>query len=278
MGVGIDEKSLLTILGKWDTNQLKSFRLATPNFFVEDEKLFEKLIEDQLNKQKREFSRFAKALTLWTIHPWERDARLINEALINDTKSYNVIIEITCTRSSEELLGARKAYHSLFKHSIEEDVAYYITTDECKLFVALVSAYRYEGPKVDQELMKSEAKTVYKALKNVDGKNPIVDDELVMILSMRSKLHIMSLIEYYQEKSGNPIDEVLQASMGKEADENAREGLTRVIITRTHIDMKTIKEEYHKKYGNTLSERIKIVANGNYKDFLLTLITREEAT
>jgi annexin A13 len=60
------------------------------------------------------------------MHPWERDARLAKEALKKGPSSYGVLIEIACTRSSEELLGARKAYHSLFDHSIEEDVASHI--------------------------------------------------------------------------------------------------------------------------------------------------------
>lgn len=66
------------------------------------------------------------AVVLWSMHPWERDARLAKEALKKGPSSYNVLIEIACTRSSEELLGARKAYHSLFDHSIEEDVASHI--------------------------------------------------------------------------------------------------------------------------------------------------------
>lgn len=58
------------------------------------------------------------------MHPWERDARLMRDAVIDGSKSYNVVVEIACTRSSEELLGARRAYHSIFDRSIEEDVAY----------------------------------------------------------------------------------------------------------------------------------------------------------
>ena len=56
------------------------------------------------------------------MHPWERDARLINDALNDGPKSYNVLVEIGCTRKSDELLGVRKAYHSLYECSIEEDV------------------------------------------------------------------------------------------------------------------------------------------------------------
>lgn len=60
------------------------------------------------------------------MHPWERDARLVKEALKKGISAYGVLIEISCTRSSDELLGARKAYHALFDHSIEEDVASHI--------------------------------------------------------------------------------------------------------------------------------------------------------
>ena len=67
------------------------------------------------------------------MHPWERDARLINEALNDGPKSYNVLVEIGCTRKSDELLGARKAYHSLYEPSIEEDVASLVTGVERKV-------------------------------------------------------------------------------------------------------------------------------------------------
>lgn len=66
---------------------------------------------------------------LWTMHPWERDARLLKEALYKGPQ-HNVLVEIACTRSSEELLGARRAYHSLFNHSIEEDVGFHVHTPE----------------------------------------------------------------------------------------------------------------------------------------------------
>ena len=67
------------------------------------------------------------------MHPWERDARLINEALKDGPKSYNVLVEIACTRFSDELLGARRAYHSLYDCSIEEDVASLVTGVERKV-------------------------------------------------------------------------------------------------------------------------------------------------
>ena len=57
------------------------------------------------------------------MHPWERDARMARKALDGHPQAYGLLIELACTRSSDELLGARKAYQSLYGESIEEDVA-----------------------------------------------------------------------------------------------------------------------------------------------------------
>ena len=70
--------------------------------------------------------------------------------------------------------------------------------------------------------------------------------------------------------------QVLDEAINPAADENTKEGLTRVIVTRADVDMKAIKEEYHKQNGITLIEKIEHMANGNFKDFLLTWLARGE--
>ncbi|XP_058766565.1 annexin D4 [Vicia villosa] len=297
-GHGVDEKSLATILGKWDPVERETYRKKTSPFFVEDhDRKFQKWNDHHVRLLKHEFVRFKNAVVLWSMHPWERDARLAKEALKKGPSSYNVLIEIACTRSSEELLGARKAYHSLFDHSIEEDVASHIHGIDRKLLVALVSAYRYEGTKVKDDTAKSEAKTLSNAIKN-DQKKPIVeDDEVIRILSTRSKLHLQAVSKHYKEISGKNLEEdlddlrfketvqclctpqvyfskVLDASLKIDVDKNVKKSLTRVVITRADIDMKEIKTEYQKLYGVSLPHKIEETAKGNYKDFLLTLITR----
>lgn len=68
------------------------------------------------------------------MHPWERDARLAHEAVTKGPQAYGLLIEIACTRSSLDLLGARIAYQSLFDQSIE-DVASRIECIERKVSV-----------------------------------------------------------------------------------------------------------------------------------------------
>ena len=78
----------------------------------------------------------------------------------------------------------------------------------CQLLVSLVSAYRYEGPRVREDVAKSEANELHQAIKNAGKKFPVEDDEVVRILSTRSKLHIKSVYKHYKELFGTYLDQV----------------------------------------------------------------------
>ncbi|KAK9123230.1 hypothetical protein Sjap_012832 [Stephania japonica] len=296
-GLGVDEKSIVDIAQKWNSEHKSSFRKESPHFSKHQHHSFEHWHGHWVNAIHREFLRFKEAVVLWTMHPWERDARLVREALIN--KTYHVIIEIACTRSAEELLGARRAYHSLFHHSIEEDVAFdqHISIHFRNLLVPLVSAYRYEGSYVNEEAAKSEAKILGKIIRT--DKKAIDSEEIVRIVGTRSKTHLKVVFKHYKEIHGKTIDEdlqnepslrdtilclispetyfskVLEAGLVDGADEVAKEGLIRVIVTRAHDhDMKEIKAEYQKKYGVPLPQKIKEKTHGSFKEFLVTLVEK----
>lgn len=68
----------------------------------------------------------------------------------------------------------------------------------------------------------------------------------------------------------------LEESLRSRADDTARAAVNRMIVTQAEDNMKQIKEDYHSKYGVTLAERIEEVANGGYKDFLLTLVAKTD--
>ncbi|CAH9118337.1 unnamed protein product [Cuscuta europaea] len=299
-GLGVDEKAFVSILGRWDPKQRQFYRKNNHEFFRDDERQFERWGEHHVLQLRQEFLRLKDAVVLYTLHPWERDARLLKEALVKGPQ-LDLLIETTCTRPSDELLGARRAYHSLFEHSIEEDIAFHIKSPERKLLVALVSSYRYEGPKVHEDVAKSEAKVLVNALKTADESKSLVgDEEIVRILATRSKLHLMSVYKYYKDFTGNFLDEdlngrwalkqtvqclcapqvyfskILDVSLRMGVEEAARDAVTRVIVTRADEDMKHIKQEYQRKYGVSLSDKIEEVGNGSYKDFLLTLVAKAE--
>ena len=69
-----------------------------------------------------------------------------------------------------------------------------------------MSSYRYEGAKVNEDLAKSEAKMFANAL--AKKTNLIEDEDIVRILSIRSKHHLKAIYSHYKEMTGNFLDEV----------------------------------------------------------------------
>lgn len=70
-----------------------------------------------------------RLVLLWTLDPAERDAFLANEMTKRRTSINQVLVEIACARSSNQLLQAKQAYHTCYKKSLEEDVAHHTTGD-----------------------------------------------------------------------------------------------------------------------------------------------------
>ncbi|GLT88557.1 hypothetical protein SLE2022_065770 [Rubroshorea leprosula] len=298
-GHGVEENSLISILGKSHPEHRRGFRKNRSQFFLQDERQFERWNDVYVELLEQEFLRFKDAVVLWIMHPWERDARLIKEALVEGRHQYGVIVEVACTRSAEELLGARRAYHSLFDHSVEEDVATHMHGSLRKLLVALVSAYRYEGQTVKQDEEKSDATKLSHAIKSANKHKPIEDEEVVRILTTRSKLHLKEVFQHYNHICGKSIIEdlagdnflleetveclytphtyfakVLDSALKIDADKNAKKAVTRVIVSRADTDIKEINEKYHKQFGVSLEKKIKDTAKGNYRDFLLSLLAK----
>ncbi|KAH0889715.1 hypothetical protein HID58_052144 [Brassica napus] len=166
------------------------------------------------------------------------------------------------------------------------------------LLVGLVSAYRYEGKEVKESSAKSDAKILAEAVAS-SGEGAIENDEVVRILSTRSKLHLEHLYKHFNQIQGSDLlggvsesslineallcllkpsvyfSKILNASLNKDADKGTKKWLTRVFVTRAdHGDMKEIAEEYNQLYGEPLAQTIQEKIKGNYRDFLLTLLSK----
>jgi hypothetical protein len=64
-----------------------------------------------------------RAVYHWMLDPNERQAVMANAAAECIQEEYPVLVEIACANSSAELVAVKKAYHALYRRSLEEDVA-----------------------------------------------------------------------------------------------------------------------------------------------------------
>jgi annexin D len=76
--------------------------------------------------------------------------------------------------------------------------------------VGLVSAYRYEGQKVNNDVAKSEAKSIHSAIKSASSNKILENDEVIRILTTRSKQHLITISKYYKELYDKYLEEVVK--------------------------------------------------------------------
>ncbi|KAF3786364.1 Annexin D8 [Nymphaea thermarum] len=275
-GWGTDEKAIISVLAHRTAAQRSLIRQLYQQLYGEE---LIKLVQSELS------GHFEKAVSQWILEPYDREAVMANVAIVQKQIDFRVIVEIAASRSSEELLKIKQAYLARYNRALEED-----------LLVGLVSSYRYEGPEVDLNLAKSEAKMLKDA---IEGKAWSHED-LIRIFTTRSKAQLKATVNKYNDEydkfltkdlKENPDDKFLsalraviksiydphkyfakvlrQAIHQKGTDEDA---LTRVIVTRAEFDLKVIQEEFFKRNSVTLDEAIAKVTSGDYKDFILALL------
>ncbi|EEE63557.1 hypothetical protein OsJ_18373 [Oryza sativa Japonica Group] len=287
-GLGVDEPAMVSALAKWrrQPEKLSGFRKSFNGFFKDHGGVIEKCEEEYMLHLAAEFSRLSMEMELigllwlclftvqnlmvmWAMHPWERDARLAHHVL-HQAHPAAIVVEIACTRTAEELLGARKAYQALFHHSLEEDVAYRARDKPyCGLLVGLVSAYRYEGPRVSEETARAEAKALVAAVKSAGhAAAKLVENDDVDLgheeTLREAALCLATPARYFSE--------VVAAAVSDGADHHAKEALTRVAVTRADVDMDAIRAAYHEQFGGRLEDAVAGKAHGYYRDALLSLV------
>ncbi|XP_054814363.1 annexin-like protein RJ4 isoform X1 [Prosopis cineraria] len=289
-GWGTDEKTIITILGHRNTYQRQQIRKAYEELFQED---LVKRLEKEIHGD------FERAVYRWILEPADRDAVLAH-VVIRDGKNYHVIAEIATVLSPEELLAMRRAYLLRYKHSLEEDVAAATSGHLRQLLVGLVTSYRYVGEEINARLAQSEAEIFHEAIKEKKGSQ----EEVIRILTTRSKAQLVATFNRYREAHGTSIskklvdetsddfqkalhtaircfndhtkyyEKVVRNAIKKVGtDEDA---LTRVIVSRAEKDLREIKELYYKRNSVHLEQAVAKEISGDYKNFLLTLLGKED--
>ncbi|XAR54449.1 hypothetical protein NMG60_11029580 [Bertholletia excelsa] len=234
------------------------------------------------------------------LDPEDRDAVLANVALKQTNTDYRVIVELSLIYSSEELLAVKRAYQARYKHSLEEDLAARTSGNLRKFLVALVGVYRHEGGEINSKLASSEAAILNNCIKE----KAFNHDEIVRIVSTRSKTQLVATFNHYKDEYGVSINKHLKEEPGNKylaalrsaikciedpkkyyekvvrdalikrgTDEDA---LTRVVVTRAEKDLQEIKDLYYRRNSITLNKAVAKETSGDYKTFLLTLLGKED--
>uniref|UniRef100_A0A8C2C6N3 Annexin n=1 Tax=Cyprinus carpio TaxID=7962 RepID=A0A8C2C6N3_CYPCA len=283
---GVDEATIVEVLAKRSNAQRQLIKEAY-------QQSTGKPLADALKKALK--SDFEKVVLALLMTPPEYDAFEMKRAMKGLGTDENVLSEILGTRSNKEITAMKNT----FKEGNNTDpniYMYLMNADVCvaaKLFLLLCTCHA--GVHVNA-LTVCFIQALFEAGENRVG---TVCSVLIDVLTSRSEAQLCKIFQYYGNFSKKGLAKALESELhGKFEDcvmtlvksawnkpalfaeklQLAMKGLgtntdtlTRIIVSRSEIDLLKIIQEYKRMYGKTLQEAILKETGGDYEKILLTL-------
>lgn len=284
-GLGTDEGAIIDIL----TNRTSSQRQAILQKYNEE--------RDLLKDLKKELSGNFEDVVVALMTPMDKFlAKELHHAMNCVGTDENVLIEILCTRCNDSIREIKQAYEELYEESLLNTIKKETADDFEKLLIDLCKCDRDEGPPRELEAIIMAAK-LYKA---GEGRKGADEDEIRKILANESFATLRVVFDIYRRETGKPLGEVLHEELEgnfrtamiavydsiqapsqyfAEAIHKALarfgtddRSLIRLLVSRSEIDLESVKKEYEVIYNKSLEKAIKSDAAGKYEKMLLALI------
>ncbi|XP_007564491.1 annexin A1a [Poecilia formosa] len=210
------------------------------------------------------------------------DAGVLEKAIKTKGVDEHTIIDVLVKRSNDQRQHIKEAYQQAKWFLMYMDM------------LSANKAGRTEG--VNEQLIDSDARTLYEAGEGRKGKDC---SAFIEILTTRSAPHLRKVFDRYSKYSkvdmAKAIDLELKGDiescltaivkcagsrpaffaeklyLAMKGKGTRKHILTRIMVSRSEIDMKRIKDEYKKNYGKTLYQDILDDTKGDYEKILLAL-------
>ncbi|CAG5114608.1 unnamed protein product, partial [Candidula unifasciata] len=292
-GFGTDEKAIIHVLGNHTCNQRLEIAKAYKTAYGKD------LIDDLKSELTGDFEKVCVAL----LTPLRvLDARELHDAICGAGTDETTIIEVLCTKTNEEIKQIKEAYKQEYGNDLEQDLCGDTSGYFRRLLVSLLAAGREsnEGD-CDKDRAREDAKKFFEAGEARWGTE---EAELNAILCLRSRSHLIEVFRQFKSLAGKSIEESIKnecsgslqtgylalvesiqdtpgffAKCIRECVEGigtSEDRLTRIIVTRSEIDMEEIEHAYKSKYGKKLIEEIEQECGGDYKKMLIACIKLDD--
>lgn len=284
---GVDEHTIIDILVKRSNAQRQQIRAA---YQQASGKPLEGALKAALSGELEEV-----VLALLKT-PAQYDAQQLKLAMKGLGTDEDTLIEILASRSNKEIKEIKKAYAEEYKKELEADIKSDTSGDFRNALLSLCKAARMETMMLNEEQADQDARAIYEAGEKRKGTDCSV---FIEILTTRSAPQLRKVFERYSKYSkvdvSKAIDLELKGDIEKcliavvqcagskpaffaEKLNLAMKGsgtrtkiLTRIMVSRSEVDLTRIKQEYKKKFGKTLYQEILDDTKGDYERILLAL-------
>uniref|UniRef100_A0A8C7VXA7 Annexin n=1 Tax=Oncorhynchus mykiss TaxID=8022 RepID=A0A8C7VXA7_ONCMY len=247
---GVDENTIIDVLVKRSNAQRQQIKAS---YQKASGKPLETALKSALNGELEDV-----VLALLKT-PAQYDAQQLRLAMKGLGTDEDTLIEILASRTNKEIKEIKKAYQEEYKNELQNDIKSDTGGDFRNALLSLCKATRNEDIIVNQELAESDAKALYEAGEKKKGTDCSV---FIDILTTRSAPQL---------RQGEYVTAHLCACAIPQDKGTRTKILTRVMVSRSEVDMARIKQEYKKTFGKTLYQDILNDTNGDYEKILLAL-------
>ncbi|XP_064637506.1 annexin A7-like isoform X10 [Lineus longissimus] len=304
-GAGTDEKAIIDIVANRSNHQRQQILSFFKTMVGKD------LIKELRGELSGNFEECMIALFRETTF---YDAYSLRKAIKGAGTDELVLIEILCTRTNSEIREIKRSYKENYMRDLEKDIEGDTSGHFKRLLISCCQANRQEltneqwerffkqGPEavVDRAKAQKEAQELYQA-----GEKKLGTDEatFLRIMALRHCYQLKATFEEYTKISGRDIlnsikremssdlqhgfealvmsqrsrpeyfaDRLYKAMIGAGTDDSS---LIRIVVSRSEIDLKNIKQVFLSKYKKTLWKMIEGDTSGDYKAILISIVGRD---
>ncbi|XP_037046645.1 annexin B10-like [Bradysia coprophila] len=287
-GFGTDEQAIIDILTARSNDQRQEIAFWFKNSLGRD------LIDDLKSELG---GRFEDVIVALMVKPDEYLCKQLHKAMAGMGTDESTLIEILCTKTNDEISRLIGTYEDLYdkplaQHLCSETGGYFR-----RLLTMIITGARDQTGSVDIELAKQQAVELFAA-----GEGKLGTDEEVFnrVLSHGSFAHLRYVFTEYKNLSGRTIEQAVNDEMSGDLRDAiltiiecvqstsayfakrlfaAMEGmgtddatLIRIIVSRSELDLGSIKSEFERLFDRTLLSAVKSETSGDYKHALCSII------
>lgn len=292
-GFGTDEDAIIEVLCRRSNAQRLQIAQTFKTAYGKD------LISDIKSEVSGNFENLLVALLTETN---EYYARELYEAMYGTGTDEDVLIEVMCTMSNQEIRLISHVFQRLYGKNLEHELRSDTSGNFKRLMTSLSCGRRDESMVTDINSAMNDAQELKRA-----GIDKWGTDESAFnkIFCLRNHAQLKLVAQEYQKLTNHSLEQDIKKEFSGDIEDGllsilrvahnrpeffARRlhksmagigtndrSLIRLVVTRCEIDMMDVKEEFQRYYGKSLKSFIKGDTSGHYKHALYTLIAENRS-
>lgn len=228
--------------------------------------------------------------------PAQYDSFLLKSAMKGLGTDEETLVEILASRTNKEIRDIKQVFKQEYKKDLEAEIKSETSGDFRNALLSLCKATKSEDRVVQEDLADKDARALYEAGEKRKGTDCGV---FIEILTSRNACHLRRVFQLYSKYSKVDVAKAIDLELKGDIENcllavvkcagnkpvffaeklnQAMKGsgykgkiLTRILVSRSEIDLAKIKQEYQSKFGKSLYQDIQDDTKGDYETILLAV-------